>query len=100
MADAIGVPLYEVIKIERGDADRYVSFDGYLRYADCLGKTLKEVFLESAAQDRDSASTTHGTLSTVPWEQQSLHEEYESIVLEHMQEVIRSMNAAEKMLVR
>jgi hypothetical protein len=31
MADAIGVPLYEVIKIERGDADRYVSFDGYLR---------------------------------------------------------------------
>jgi hypothetical protein len=93
MAASIGVPLYEVIKIERGDADRYVSFDGYLRYADYLGNTLKEVFLESAAQDRDAASTTHGTLSTVPRERQSQHEDYESIVLEHVQEVIGNIIA-------
>lgn len=84
MADAIGIPLYEVMKIERGDAGRYVSFDGYLRYAAYLGKTLQEVFLESAVQDRAAASALHGMLSAEAGGRQSLHEEHESIVLEQV----------------
>lgn len=82
IADAIGIPVYEIMGIEQGNADRYVSFDGYIQYAEYLGKTLKEMFLESTVQNGDRVDPTHETSNTDPFE------EHESIVFEHMQEVV------------
>lgn len=88
MADVLGIPLYEVMKIERGDTGGFVSLDGYLRYAGSLSKTLRELFLESTVQDGDRVDPTHGTPNTDLLELQIRFEEHESIVLEHMQEIV------------
>lgn len=79
MADAIGIPVYEIMGIEQGNVDRYAGY---------LSKTLKEIFLESTVQKRDGVDPTHGTPNTDPLELQSRFEEHESIVFEHMQEIV------------
>jgi hypothetical protein len=93
VADGTSIPLYEVMKIERGDVGQHTSFDGYVYYADFLGVTLRDLFRLSSVQGVDVTTSALGTLDTGLPEQQSLLQKQEHIVFEHLQEVTRSIIA-------
>jgi transcriptional regulator with XRE-family HTH domain len=88
----LAMPLHELHSIERGDIHRNISFAAYVRYAKFFDVTFQELFegpIDGGVSTVIPAPPEILVLS--PQIQQLVLQPYEDVVLEHLQEAVKSL---------
>lgn len=88
------MPLHELHSIERGDIHRTVPFAAYVRCAKFFGVPFKELFESLVDQSTSTVIAAPPEIRAIsPQIQQIELQPYEDVVLEHIQEAVRSMRS-------
>lgn len=90
VADLTGMPWYEVIRVEQGGIHQCSSVQGYMSYVGYFGVSLRDIFEECAAREV-VVEETHAQRDSHQ-DAQSFWQLHESLVLEHVGEVIHSLH--------
>lgn len=92
IAANLAIPLYELQSIERGDIHRNISFATYVRYAKYFDGTFKDVFECLEDEGTSTVISAPPEIQVIcPQIQQIVLQPYEDVVLEHLQEAIKSL---------
>ncbi len=98
IADCLSIPVLEVRNIEQGGVHQYTSLLGYLKYADYIGVSLQKICEYCKNATFDSIVYSQDICLLASLKQQYIVQPFESVIIEHIQEVVRAIESSEKLV--